>query len=117
MHELGLCASIVDAIERRAGDRPVARVRIRVGRLHHVHPEAFDQSFAVAAMGSVAEDAVAELVLLPVSVRCSSCGKTTEGDELPSACAKCSGVDLEVVGGDELILESLEYREPQPVDG
>ena len=65
MHELGLCASIVDAIEQRAGERPVARVRIRVGRLHHVHPEAFDQSFAVAAMGSVAEDAAAELVLLP----------------------------------------------------
>ena len=74
MHELGLCASIVDAVEQRAGDRPVARVRIRVGRLHHVHPEAFDQSFAIAAMGSVAEDATAELVLLPVSVRCSSCG-------------------------------------------
>ena len=42
---------------------------------------------------------------------------TTEGDELPSACPECSGVDLEVVGGDELILESLEYRAPQPVDG
>ena len=60
---------------------------------------------------------VAELVLLPVSVRCSSCGATTEGDELPSACLACSSVDLEVVGGDELILESLEYRERQPVDG
>jgi len=62
MHELVLCSSIVDAVERRAGDRPVARVR--VGRLHHVHPEAFDQSFAVAAMGTVVEDAAAELVLL-----------------------------------------------------
>ena len=117
MHELGLCASIVDAIEQRAGDRPVARVRIRVGRLHHVHPEAFDQSFAIAAMGSVAEDATAELVLLPVSVRCSSCGASSAGDELPSACPECSGVDLEIVGGDELILESLEYRAPLPVDG
>lgn len=112
MHELGLCASIVDAVSQRAGDRPVARVRIRVGRLHHVHPEAFDQSFAVAAMGSVAEDAEAELVLVPVAVRCGSCGATTEADELPSACSACGGVDLEIVGGDELILESLEYRAP-----
>jgi hydrogenase nickel incorporation protein HypA/HybF len=112
MHELGLCASIVDAIEQRAGDRPVARVRIRVGRLHHVHPEAFDQSFAVAAQGSVAEDAAAELVLLPVSVRCTSCGAVTEADELPLACVECSSVDLEIAGGDELILESIEYRAP-----
>ena len=118
MHELGLCASIVDAVEQRAGDRPVARVRIRVGRLHHVHPEAFDQSFAVAAMGSVAEDAAAELVLLPVSVRCSSCGAATEGVtscRRPARSAR--GVDLEIVGGDELILESIEYRAPLAVDG
>jgi hypothetical protein len=64
VHELGLCASIVDAVENRAGTRPVARVRVRVGRLHHVHPEAFEQSFAVAAAGTVAEHAVAELVLV-----------------------------------------------------
>jgi len=77
VHELGLCASIVDAVQRRAGNRPVARVRVRVGRLNHVHPEAFDQSFAVAAMGTIAEGATPELVL---------------------------------VDGDELMLESLEYR-------
>jgi hydrogenase nickel incorporation protein HypA/HybF len=110
MHELGLCTSIVDAVERRAGHRPVARVRVRVGRLHHVHPEAFDQSFTVAAMGTLAEDAVAELVLLPVRARCGSCQASWEGDDVPLACPTCGSVDVEVVGGDELVLESIEYR-------
>src|SRR5579864_8837741 len=110
MHELGLCTSIVDAIERRAGARPVSRVRVRVGRLHHVHPEAFDQSFAVAAMGTVAEDAAAELVLLPVRARCLGCGASWEGDEIPVACNACGSVQIELVGGDELVLESIEYR-------
>jgi hydrogenase nickel incorporation protein HypA/HybF len=110
MHELGLCSSIVDAIERRAGERPVARVRVRVGRLHHVHPEAFDQSFAVAAMGTVAEDAAADLVLLPVQTRCGGCGATWDGDEIPVACPTCGEVEIELLGGDELMLESIEYR-------
>jgi hydrogenase nickel incorporation protein HypA/HybF len=110
MHELGLCTSIVEAVERRGGDRPVARVRVRVGRLHHVHPDAFDQSFAVAALGTVAEDATAELVLLPVQVTCRSCGATSVVDELVGSCPACHGVDLEVTGGDELVLESIEYR-------
>jgi hydrogenase nickel incorporation protein HypA/HybF len=110
MHELGLCASIVDAIENRAGERPVAKVRVRVGRLHHVHPEAFDQSFAIAAMGTVAADAAAELVLLPVAARCTSCGAQWDGDEIPLACPECGAVEVEVVGGDELVLESIEYR-------
>lgn len=113
MHELGLCSSIVEAIERRAGDRPVARVRVRVGRLHHVHPEAFDQSFAIAAMGTVVEDATAELVLLPVRARCQECGATWEDDEVPTACRECGALDIELVGGDELILESIEYA-PAP---
>jgi hydrogenase nickel incorporation protein HypA/HybF len=110
MHELGLCTSIVDAIEHRAGARPVTRVRVRVGRLHHIHPDAFDQSFAIAAMGTVAEDAAAELVLLPVRARCEGCGATWDDDDIPMACAGCGSLAVELVGGDELVLESIEYR-------
>lgn len=110
MHELGLCTSIVDAVARRAQDRSVACVRVRVGRLHHVHPEAFDQSFAVAALGTVAEGAAAELVLLPVQARCAACDATWDGDDIPIGCPGCGSVRVEVTGGDELMLESIEYR-------
>lgn len=110
MHELGLCEAIVGAVEKRAGEREVARVRVQVGRLHHVHPEAFEQSFAIAAMGGVAGGARAELVLLPVRSRCGACGATAEGDEIPLACATCGSVDIELTGGNELLLESIEYR-------
>lgn len=110
MHELGLCTSIVDAVERRAGDRPVREVRIRVGRLHHVHPEAFDQSFAMAALGTIVEGAAADLVLLPVRATCEACGHDWEGDDLPVTCPACGGTGMELTGGDELVLESIEYR-------
>ena len=110
MHELGLCTSIVDAIEVRAAERPVARVRVRVGRLNHVHPEAFEQSFTMAAMGTVAENAAAELVFLPVIARCSQCDTSWEGEDMPIACPACGSVVLELLGGDELVLESIEYQ-------
>ena len=112
MHELGLCEDIVAAVEQRAAGRPVARVRVRVGRLHHVHPEAFDQSYARAATGGAAEGAVAELVLLPVRAHCAACDADAEGDELITACPACGSFDLELTGGEELVLESLEYRAP-----
>jgi len=110
MHELGLCASIVDAIEMRAGERQVVRVRVRVGRLNHVHREAFEQSFSVAAMGTVAENASADLVLLPVVARCGGCGNSWDSEEMPVTCPSCGSVALELLGGDELVLESIEYR-------
>jgi hydrogenase nickel incorporation protein HypA/HybF len=110
MHELGLCASIVDRVQERAGERQVARLRIQVGRLLHVHPEAFDQSFAIAAMGTVADGAVAELVMLPVKARCPACSAGWDAEEVPLACPTCHAVNVELVGGDELVLESIEYR-------
>jgi hydrogenase nickel incorporation protein HypA/HybF len=110
MHELGLCTSIVDAVEKRAGERSVAHVRIRVGRLNHVHPDAFAQSFALAAMGTVVEDAAAELVVLPVVAHCAGCEATWECEEMPLGCPACGAVDIELLGGDELVLESIEYR-------
>ena len=110
MHELGLCADVVAAVERRAGDRPVARVKVRVGALHHVHPEAFAQSFELAAGGTVAEGATAELVLVPATAVCATCGSAFEVDGPPTACADCGSFDLELAGGDELTLESIEYR-------
>jgi hydrogenase nickel incorporation protein HypA/HybF len=109
MHELGLCADIVAAVERRAGNRPVAALTVRVGRLHHVQPGAFEQSFAMAAEGSVAEGARVDLVLLPVRSLCAACGRTTDSEELLAACPACGAVDVAPVGGDELILESIEY--------
>jgi hydrogenase nickel incorporation protein HypA/HybF len=118
MHELGLCQAIVDAVEARAGERPVARIRVRVGRLQHIHPEAFDQSFAMAASGTVADGATAELVFLPVRARCLTCGNEFEGDDevtaLLSVCPRCGGVDVDMIGGDELMLESIEYRMTTP---
>lgn len=110
MHELGLCEAIVGAIEQRAKERPVAKVRVRVGALHHVHPEAFEQSFSMAAVGSVAADALADLVLIPAQGRCASCMAEFETNEPLGACPQCGALDVALSGGDELILESIEYK-------
>ncbi len=59
---------------------------------------------------SVQFDRRAELVLLPVRARCSTCATAWDGDEIPLACPRCGAVEIEVVGGDELMLESIEYQ-------
>jgi hydrogenase nickel incorporation protein HypA/HybF len=114
MHELGLCAAIVDQVEERAGARPVARLRVHVGRLLHVHREAFDRSFAIAALGTVADGAVAELVMLPVRARCLACAALWDDEQVPAACPTCHALGVELVGGDELLLDSIEFAVPAP---
>lgn len=109
MHELGMCEAIVDAVERRARGRPVRRLRLQVGTMHRVVPDAFDQAFAMASAGGVARDAEVDLVFLPVRTACKSCGTETESDDFIPLCPRCGSADVEIVQGQELLLESLEY--------
>jgi len=110
MHEFGMCDGIVEAVQRRAGGRPVARVRVRVGTLHRVVDAAFQQAFAHASEGTEAEHAAVELVVIPMSATCQGCGVVVEANEMVTVCAGCGGTDLELTAGEELILESIEYE-------
>ena len=109
MHEYGMCDGIVDAVQRRAAGRRVARVKIRIGVMHRIVEEVFQQAFAHAAAGSAAENATVDIVAVPVRVRCRACEAKFEVLDFATVCRNCNGVNLEVIGGDELILESLQY--------
>jgi len=104
-----MCDGIVDAIQRRAAGRRVARVKVRVGVMHRIVEEAFQHAFAHAAEGTEANTAAVDIVIVPVKVACRRCAWPFDSEELGFACASCSGVDLDLAGGDELILESIEY--------
>jgi hydrogenase nickel incorporation protein HypA/HybF len=110
VHELGLATAVVNAVQVRAQGRPVAKVRLHVGLLHHVHPGSFEQSFEIAAMGTEVEGALAEVVYEDVKVFCESCGACSEADGLALVCPNCGSSSLRLLAGDELVLESVEYR-------
>jgi hydrogenase nickel incorporation protein HypA/HybF len=110
MHEFGLCEAIVEAVERRADGRRVAAVRVRVGARHVVVSSAMDQAFSLASGGTVADGARMEVVVVPMVVACKGCGHTADSADPLAVCAACGGVDVDVSGGDELVLEAVEYE-------
>lgn len=109
MHEFGLCEGVVKAIQHRAAGRRVARARVRVGALHRVVRGAFEQAFALAAAGTEAESASVELIIIPARAKCLTCNATLESDDVIAVCPTCGGLDLDLTGGEETILESIEY--------
>ena len=62
MHELALAESVVDAVIERTGDRHVSVVRLRVGRLAGVVPDALSFCFDLAAAGTPLAGASLEIV-------------------------------------------------------
>jgi hydrogenase nickel incorporation protein HypA/HybF len=112
MHEVGLVEGIVDTVRRRAGDRPVARVKVQIGTLHRASQGPMEQAFEMVGAGTIVDGATLELIQMPVTSTCRECGRVEAGDEIVLLCQSCGAISLVYAGGDELILESIEYREP-----
>lgn len=112
MHEFGLVEGIIETVRMRAGERPVARVRVRIGTLHRASQGPMEQAFEMVTAGTDLEGATLELIQFPVSCTCRSCGWADTADEMTVVCPACGGTAIDHVGGDALILESIEYRAP-----
>ncbi|MGB8652435.1 MAG: hydrogenase maturation nickel metallochaperone HypA [Mycobacteriales bacterium] len=109
MHELSYAEAALEAVERRAHGRRVARVGVRIGCVHRVVAAAFAHSFALAAVGGVAEQALTELTVVPAQGHCWDCSEDFTTSDPGSACPRCGSLEVVVTGGDEVVLEWLEY--------
>jgi hydrogenase nickel incorporation protein HypA/HybF len=110
VHELSIAQAIVDVAARHAGDSSVARVYVRVGRLRQVVPSALAFAFELCAHGTAVEGAELELEQVRVVVACRGCGAECHPDGFPLACGGCGGLNVDVVQGEELQVESLELE-------
>ena len=117
MHEFHLMAQVVrmveDVIHRSPHSKPSV-VKLKVSVRSHVfeHDEATLQSvFAAAARGTVAEQAVLEILPVTVTVRCTTCGAGGGTDKVPTSCASCGAATLEVDQAPEVVLHEVVVEE------
>lgn len=111
MHEVGLAEAILEAVEKRAAGRPVARAKVRAGALLRVVEPSMDQAFHLVTEGTVAEGAAIDLVVTPARLTCRSCGHEDGTLDPLAVCPACGGGDVDMTGGDELVLESIEIAQ------
>lgn len=111
MHELSIAASVLEIALRHAAGRRVTRVEVQVGHLRQVVPSALAFSFEIVAQGTPAEGATLELETIPARGICRRCRAESRLHAFPLQCAACGGFDLEIVAGEELVVESLDVEE------
>jgi hydrogenase nickel incorporation protein HypA/HybF len=117
VHELSLADAVVTIARDYARGRRVAAVDVKVGRLRQVVPDALAFAFELVAAGTEVEGAELRIEHMPVRVRCPRCAAESEAPEFPLVCAECGSLDVDVVAGDELLVESLELEDAVPVGG
>lgn len=105
---LGDDDSRIDA-GRLAHDPCVVRVvRLEIGALAAVECEALRFAFDVVKRGSVAADAVLEIVNVPGSAWCMLCSTTVSIAARGEPCPRCGRFQLQVTDGEQMRVKELE---------
>lgn len=107
MHELAIAEDIVDAIGARTNGAAVRAVRLDVGRLSGVMPDALRFSFEIAVEGTPMAGARLDIHEPPGRGHCATCERDFALEDMIMLCP-CGSADVQVMAGDELRIVSVE---------
>ena len=113
MHELSVASAIVATAEKHAEGSPVSVVRVRAGRLRQVVPESLEFYWDIVTRGTVCDGARLELEVVPAVLACGACGDEWSLETPSFRCPACGEMDVAVVSGEELLVESIEIEEKE----
>lgn len=113
MHETAIAQEILRIVERAAkqgGAKRITKIRLVAGELRAIVPQTLEWCFTFVSGGTIAEGAKIELEVVPVRVRCKSCGQESTISQAEFVCSSCRSSDLEVVTGMEFIVRDIEVE-------
>jgi len=113
MHELSLVTGLFEILEEKAREEKALRitaVTLRVGRLSGVVPELLKTAFDTFKKGTIASRAKFRVEVVSIKVRCRSCGTESLTDEPIFVCPSCASPGLEIMEGQEVMLQRMEIE-------
>ncbi|MDO4581028.1 MAG: hydrogenase maturation nickel metallochaperone HypA [Bacillota bacterium] len=115
MHEMALMQGLMAKAEEAIAGYRVERVNrmlVRAGVLANVLPEALQFAFEAISAGSVFAGAELCVEKTPLTARCAVCGEQYTSLEIPLKCPVCASAAAQILGGDEVILASIDFDQP-----
>jgi len=113
MHELWLCKNILEIVNQQAVKTKcvlVKKVYLEIGQLAAVEKSALIFCFNVIAQGTIAEQAILEIIEIPGKAVCDSCQKTVSLNQYYDSCQFCGNFALSIIQGEELRVKSMEVK-------
>lgn len=107
MHELAIAENVVSLVLERTEGHAVRVVRLRLGRLSGVVPDALLFCFELATSGTPLQSATLEIDEEDGRAHCRTCGVDFVLEDAFLLC-DCGSADVHVMSGRELMVTSVE---------
>jgi hydrogenase nickel incorporation protein HypA/HybF len=115
MHEMGIAMQIVkiatEAIPEDAGNHPVVRVNLKVGKMTAVVPDSLRFCFEIVTKDTPLSGATLVIEEIQVIATCCDCGHHWTITGPAFVCPECNSGQLQIVSGKELDVESIELAD------
>ena len=111
MHEQSIVSSLLSMVLKDAENnnaRKIISIKLVVGELTGIEKDAVNFYFGFMAKNTIANGASLEFDYTKAQLRCRDCDIIFPRDKLNFNCPECGKKAIEIVGGRELYIESME---------
>ncbi len=110
MHEVSIAANIIKIAEeelKKNNGKVINKLHLQVGKLSGVVVESLRFALEVSGDNSVLMKSEIQIDEIPAHVKCRSCQHEFEADDFYVVCPKCQDIQLDFLGGKELLIKSI----------
>jgi hydrogenase nickel incorporation protein HypA/HybF len=111
VHELSIAQNVLDIVleeGRKHEIKQVLVIKLQIGALAAVVPDALTFCFEMLSQNTMAAGASLVVEILPVVARCKRCDEHFEVIDHDFSCPQCRQATVEMVSGRELTVASIE---------
>jgi hydrogenase nickel incorporation protein HypA/HybF len=114
MHEYSICESligiIISELDKYDSHSSLVKSIVVVGELRQVIPEYMETAYQLLTKGTRAEASRLVIKQVRAKLKCNNCGWEGENKNIDFCCPKCGSNNIDLTGGNQLYLESLEVE-------
>lgn len=111
MHEVSIAEDIIEIIKAEMPKYNITKIdsiKIRIGNMSQVMPDALIFGFEFLSKGTQFENAKIIIERVPTKGRCRNCGCEFVIEDIMDNCPECGEIYIDIISGKEL--EILEFE-------
>ena len=117
VHEFSIAQTIVQTVLaelKKVQPARLVRARIVAGHLHQIVPANLTLAYKVLTKETAAAGSFLSVRRVPITAECRQCHWRGKIRGALFVCGRCKGSDIEITGGKELYLDSIEVEQGDP---